>query len=250
MKYFRGCKPDPRDRRDYRKAAPRDYVPPDMAIVPGFQNLHITDQGSNNSCTGNAVALWWQQVLESRGEHIGPLSWLYPWFYARAAEGVREKNEGVSLRSIMQAVQEFGIPPLEYWSGQPIKKSPSQDALKYGRAIRLPDYERCDTLLDIQYSIAHEGQAVILGTTIFADWMDGETARTGVVTYDPMTPVLDGHALVILAFDNRKQRFWGPNSWGTGWGDNGYFSLPYDFVTRERFDCWTAGYTALPDKSK
>lgn len=28
------------------------------------------------------------------------------------------------------------------------------------------------------------------------------------------------------------------NSWGSGWGDQGYFYMPYEYLTKKTFDYW------------
>ena len=49
-----------------------------------------------------------------------------------------------------------------------------------------------------------------------------------------------GHAVVVVGFDD--DRFGGAfrvlNSWGPGWGDQGFFWLPYDTFREARFDAF------------
>ena len=49
--------------------------------------------------------------------------------------------------------------------------------------------------------------------------------------------VLGGHAVSIVGYDDTMPvdgrspgRFIVRNSWGTSWGDNGYFYMPYDVL--------------------
>ena len=41
-------------------------------------------------------------------------------------------------------------------------------------------------------------------------------------------PATRGHAMVIMGYDDTKQAYKVQNSWGTGWGDNGYTWLGYE----------------------
>ncbi len=41
----------------------------------------------------------------------------------------------------------------------------------------------------------------------------------------------NGHAVLIVGYDDNGQYFLAKNSWGPGWGDNGYFKIAYDDVT-------------------
>ncbi len=41
----------------------------------------------------------------------------------------------------------------------------------------------------------------------------------------------NGHAVLLVGYDDNLQCFKVKNSWGTGWGENGYFRIAYDDVT-------------------
>jgi len=53
--------------------------------------------------------------------------------------------------------------------------------------------------------------------------------------------MLGGHAVLAVGYDEARQRFLIMNSWGTGWGLKGYFTLPYPYLTDSRLadDFWT-----------
>jgi C1A family cysteine protease len=56
--------------------------------------------------------------------------------------------------------------------------------------------------------------------------------------------IVGGHAVVCVGYDDAKQAFIVRNSWGTGWGDKGYFYMPYEFFKTQYvgfryFNCWT-----------
>lgn len=51
---------------------------------------------------------------------------------------------------------------------------------------------------------------------------------------DPDNEVmLRGHAVLAVGYDESKQRFICRNSWGPEWGDNGYFTMPYDYLMND-----------------
>ncbi|MHC1776856.1 MAG: FISUMP domain-containing protein [Lentimicrobium sp.] len=54
----------------------------------------------------------------------------------------------------------------------------------------------------------------------------------GVYNYSGSTiPDTQGHAVLLVGYDDAQQCFKVKNSWGTGWGEGGYFRIAYDDVT-------------------
>ncbi len=59
-----------------------------------------------------------------------------------------------------------------------------------------------------------------------------------------------GHAILIVGYDDYGQYFIVKNSWGTGWGESGYFKVAYSQVSGTAyFGYWTIAYSASPDTS-
>jgi C1A family cysteine protease len=66
--------------------------------------------------------------------------------------------------------------------------------------------------------------------------------QDGIVPYPKKSEKLRGyHAISFFGYDEDEQVFICKNSWGTGFGDNGWFYLPYKFVENPRLcsDLWT-----------
>jgi C1A family cysteine protease len=53
--------------------------------------------------------------------------------------------------------------------------------------------------------------------------------------------VVGGHAVMAVGYDDAAKRFIVRNSWGTRWGQNGYFTMPYGYLLNEGLsdDFWT-----------
>jgi C1A family cysteine protease len=45
--------------------------------------------------------------------------------------------------------------------------------------------------------------------------------------------LLGGHAVLAVGYSNKRSCFLIRNSWGDGYGMNGYFLMPYDFITSD-----------------
>jgi C1A family cysteine protease len=57
----------------------------------------------------------------------------------------------------------------------------------------------------------------------------------------PNEQTIGGHAVLAVGYDDSQNWFIIRNSWGTGWGMQGYFTLPYDYLTNDNLadDFWT-----------
>jgi C1A family cysteine protease len=87
-----------------------------------------------------------------------------------------------------------------------------------------------------------DGFPFVFGFSVYESFESATVARTGVA---PMPrrdeKLLGGHAVLAVGYDDAKERFLVRNSWGTGWGMKGYFTLPYDYLGDRNFsdDFWT-----------
>jgi C1A family cysteine protease len=57
----------------------------------------------------------------------------------------------------------------------------------------------------------------------------------------PTEKRLGGHAVMAVGYDDAKQVFLVRNSWSKAWGDQGYFYMPYFYITdtNRADDFWT-----------
>jgi C1A family cysteine protease len=76
---------------------------------------------------------------------------------------------------------------------------------------------------------------------VYTTFESQQVAKTGVVPLPKKgEKQLGGHAVLAVGYDDSTQRFTVRNSWGDGWGDHGYFTMPYAYVTSARLasDFW------------
>jgi C1A family cysteine protease len=56
---------------------------------------------------------------------------------------------------------------------------------------------------------------------------------------EPRESSLGGHAVLVVGYNKKTERFLVKNSWGPSWGQGGYFTLPFEYVPGYAFDAWT-----------
>jgi predicted secreted protein len=90
----------------------------------------------------------------------------------------------------------------------------------------------------------------VIGFSVYESSESDGVAQTGVA---PMRgheeKLLGGHAVLVIGYDDTEQRFIVRNSWGKGWGQAGYFTMPYAYLMDPNLsdDFWTVRLIA-PDR--
>jgi len=76
---------------------------------------------------------------------------------------------------------------------------------------------------------------------------DFPSYRSGVYSYVTGS-YLGAHAVLVVGYDDTQQAFIVKNSWGTGWGEDGYFMIAYSEVTgTSKFGYSTMVYDGYAD---
>jgi C1A family cysteine protease len=87
-----------------------------------------------------------------------------------------------------------------------------------------------------------EGYPFVFGFTVYESFESAAVAKTGVLNLPkPKEKVLGGHAVMCAGYNDAAKRFLIRNSWGTDWGMQGYFTMPYDYLGNRNLsdDFWT-----------
>jgi len=193
----------------------------------------IEDQGDLGSCTAHAgVGLmeWFQR--RAYGKNL-EMSRLFLYKVARRLVGITGDG-GCYLRTTLQAMIMLGIPPERFWpyNVKDFEKEPDQftyaladdfKAYSYYRLIPKDGKSQLEVLLDHLAG----GLPFMFGFTVFSS-----ISNNGWIP-EPRSGdyVEGGHAVMAVGYDDEKKALLIRNSWGTGWGWDGYGWLPYYYVT-------------------
>ena len=86
------------------------------------------------------------------------------------------------------------------------------------------------------------GFPFIFGFSVYESFESESVAKTGKASLPKKgEKMVGGHAVMAVGYDDSQGRFIVRNSWGSTWGKVGYFTLPYDYLTRDDLsaDFWT-----------
>jgi len=253
-----GWVPDLPDARDHIYTAARPVLTalPPSADLTG-QCPPVYDQGRIGSCTANAIAAGFEFDLIKQGlTDFGP-SRLFIYYNERAMEGHVGYDSGAAIRDGVKSVSKLGVCSESDWpyddtpavsDGGPFPPG-ARDAEKppplcYTNALNntATSYQRVTRDLDHLRACLASGYPFVFGFTVYESFESQIVAKTGVVPVpSPDEATLGGHAVLAVGYDDAEQRFIVRNSWGTGWGKKGYFTIPYDYLTNRGLasDFWT-----------
>jgi C1A family cysteine protease len=241
-----GWIPDLPDARDHLYAAPG----PVLAALPTKIDLRrkcppVYDQGQLGGCTANAIAaaIQFGRMRQKLKPNFVP-SRLFIYYNERVMEGTVAIDSGAQIRDGIKSVATLGVPPEGDWPYkiEKVAEKPSPIAYKDALRDKVSSYSRLVSTTNQLKGCLASGYPFVFGFTVYQSFESESVARTGVV---PMPrskeKLLGGHAVMAVGYDDEARRFMVRNSWGTAWGQAGYFTMPYAYVTDDNLadDFWT-----------
>jgi C1A family cysteine protease len=259
---FRDFHPDSADIRPMLTSI-KAAAPP--KALPGKIDLRawcspIEDQGSLGACTAHAgMGLVEYMERRANGNHIdGSRRFLY-----KVTRNMLKwtGDTGAWLRTTMGALACFGVPPESFWpyTIAQFDVEPTPFCYAFADDFKALKYYRLDPagtnpvnlLSQIRTNLA-AGVPVMFGFTVYSSY--GQASQTGKLPFPaPKESTVGGHAVDAVGYDDAMKivnngpngptttgAFLIRNSWGTGWGDNGYGWLPYDYVLKGLAVDWWA----------
>jgi C1A family cysteine protease len=245
-----------------------DAKTPKVKFVPGRINANlpakvdmrdlmspIDDQGALNSCTGFAIA----GLAEFRARQVRrkavELSPSFIYKLELLAENNVGEDGGARIRTGMVIIQDHGTCPEDmhpYLSATQhgdnevvrswLSAMPTAREMTAAAPYKVKTTKAIEDLHEFKAALA-KGHPVVFGMMCAKSFESDEVKRTGVVPVpDPaLEPMVGGHAIMAVGYDEAKQHVIFRNSYSTAWGDKGYGYLPYGYFKKELVgDAWEA----------
>jgi C1A family cysteine protease len=239
-----GWMPDVPDQRDHVFSAARvTALPPSVDLRPGCPPIY--DQGQLGSCTANAIAaaIQFEQIRQKEPQPFTP-SRLFIYYNERVMEHTVGQDAGAQIRDGIKSINHIGACPETDWPyviANFAQKPPSR-AFKDAPQGKAVSYQRVVQSLDQLKGCLAGGFPFVLGISVYESFESQPVAKSGVVPMPASSEkLLGGHAILAVGYNEADQRFIMRNSWGTSWGMQGYFTIPYAYLTDSNLcdDLWT-----------
>lgn len=203
----------------------------------------VGNQGNSNACVGWAIgygAMTIQQAKNlniSNQDSITELAYSAAFIYRMIEK--EEKNDRVGLVEGITVVQQKGNVPYKDFHSANITYNKSRNAhlIVTAKKAVIPQTtllfkKETNTQKKINNTKAAlaKGFPVVLSMSTRKNFYQLKNARYWWPELGNTSP-MGGHALVVIAYDNKKQAFQVMNSWGETWGKNGFVWIKYaDFA--------------------
>ncbi len=241
-----GWKPDLPDHRDLSYTV----LSKTMDKLPEMVDLReklppVYNQGSLKSCTANAIAaaIEYEFTKQDAKAALMP-SRLFIYYNEREIENTVETDCGGQIRNGIKTIASIGVCTETLWPYIPgyFAKKPSAACYKEAIKHKAIKYKRVTQELKQIKGCLAEGFPVVVGLTVYSAFESSEVAQTGILNLPASDEKqLGGHAVLLVGYDDADKHFIMRNSWGDSWGINGYFRIPFEYLTNVGLsrDFWT-----------
>lgn len=198
----------------------------------------VGSQGVQGSCVGWSVGYGLAGLMLAR--RGAPLATSPAFIYNRgmlvdSVAGGAQPNCGLGMyiETALSYLQGFGILPLSQYpyDETSCSKLPAlwEDQLARKRRV-ISDWATAEYIDAVKTSLATRLPALV-----------GMQVRTSFTQHSGMSvfsapasdPVIGGHAMLVVGYDDSKGAFEIMNSWGRQWGDQGFAWISYDTMLRD-----------------
>jgi C1A family cysteine protease len=246
LKFFKkkkyGWTPQPIDSRDhiYSPDVNSSKLPLIVDLRPKCPE--VWHQGSLGSCSAHGVAFAHQfsQMKQGKKNTFAP-SRLAIYYDGRKLINTINSDSGIYIRDGIKVIAKTGVAPESMWPYivSKFKVSPSQEYYAQALDNQGVRYKAVPAdLISIKSSLV-EGFPVVFGFNVYESFESEETAKSGIMSIPKEGErLVGGHCVSFVGYNETKKMFICRNSWGSDWGDGGYFYMPYEIALKEATDLW------------
>jgi C1A family cysteine protease len=257
-----GAMQDPQSLNDHvfeEKSSINDLIlkAPAFSLRSKISGNPIINQGCLQTCTAVTICTMMSHIQKTQFQKNIRFSPMFTYFKSRMYL-LDEKGDksamydtGCYLRAVMKVANKFGLVEEKEWpyntNPNGINKPPKDittllDLSKNNRAVsfeRIPTDRKNINNTKNLIKIALMKKELMVGCSVkLYEESYTQAEKTGKIVLLPNDRPKGLHAIVIVGFDDSKQAFEIRNSYGDGWGQQGYGYLSYEYLKQDIFDIW------------
>lgn len=204
----------------------------------------VKDQSNQNSCVAFAVGYYYMSYLQHR-EH----GWGYTrqtlfsssYIYNQVATA---NNSTLHFTEAFELLQTQGIAPesvFPSYTGN-VDRKPNEEEKREAEKYKILSYSRIpgnggdNFLVELRRHLAQDGPVVIGIPLQVGWWISLWRDIPTVIEKRSANDSKYNHAVLLVGYDDATRRFKFINSYGKGWGEDGYGYITYEFITTTTTD--------------
>jgi len=237
-----GWVPDIPDSRDlmFKAIQPRKIkLPPVIDLRAGCSV--VEDQGTLGSCTANALAGNLEYLDKQVDGAYSDISRLFVYYNERVLHGTVDSDSGASLRNGIKTLSKAGACSEKSWPYAVAKFADKPPVKCYSEARKhvIISYHRIIAMDEMLACLA-DGFPFVFGFAVYESLQTAAVAKNGKVPMPKKAEkMLGGHAVMAAGYNLKDKTFLVRNSWGPGWGLQGYCTMPFAYLETLADDFWT-----------
>lgn len=206
----------------------------------------VEDQGQTNSCVANAIVGALELHQRKAGMPPVDLSRLFLYYNARSLGKKEAEDCGSYIHHGMAAVLAFGVCEERMWPFEKamVTAAPTEACFKNANSYEAIQFARTPRGEPAMAALA-QGLPVAFGIVLPTECYR-VAAQTGTVPNPDtiqVTSAPSGHAMLMVGYDMDEKVYFVRNSWGPGYGRDGYINIPFEVMDRHAHpdQFWTIG---------
>lgn len=209
----------------------------------------VGDQGHQGSCVGWTLGYYYKGYQEGveRGWDLGVAEHQFSaaWIYNQRSTGDCSRDGGMSYYDGFSILKGKGAATLAAVPYDPSDSCtpPSQSATDEAWTYRVVDFSnvfagRGRANLDTLKKLLAAAEPFAIAAPVYASFYRVTRQNPIVDRHAEGETFYGGHAMLVVGYDDRMEAFRVVNSWGAGWGLDGFCYLSYDFVQHDAWEAW------------
>jgi C1A family cysteine protease len=192
----------------------------------------VYDQGLFGDCIANAVA--YVNLIKTGGE----MSRLFVYALSRILENTPLNQDiGATISSAGVVLRKYGFCPESIFPHSVTPKAiPTLECFQSCQPLPSFAYRKVPRNLETMKTILSSGTPIVFGINAYESLISPRVNKTGMVTMPNVSKerLLGGHCICMVGFNDANSTFMCANSWGSGWGYNGFLFLPYNYILNSK----------------